>query len=147
MENSKLQLENRKENGSLMSHIPDGFTEVTPYLTVRNAHGLLQFLVTVFDAQAIRKVELPDGTLKHAAVKIAGGAPVELAEATDEWQPTPAALHIYVPDIDATHAKAVEAGAEVISDPQEMDYGERSSAVKDPFGNIWYIATCRRGEN
>lgn len=129
-----------------MSYIPDGYTEVTPYLTVVNAHGLLQFLVTVFDAQAIRKVELPDGTLKHAAVKISGGAPVELSEASEEWPPTPSAIHIYVPDADATHAKAVEAGAKVLMEPQDMDYGERSSAVKDPFGNCWYIATFKRGE-
>lgn len=128
-----------------MSHIPEGYTEITPYLTVENAHGLLQFLVTVFDAQAIRKVELPDGTLKHAAVKVAGGAVIELAEASEEWKPTPAALHVYVPDIDETHAKAVEAGAEVLMEAAEMDYGERSSAVRDPFGNTWYIATFHRG--
>jgi len=127
-----------------MSYMPDGYTEVTPYLTVQDAPKLLHFLVTVFDAQAIRKSELPDGMLKHAAVKI-GNAHVEMSEATEEWPPTPAAIHIYVPDVDDTHAKAVEAGAEVVMAPQDMDYGERSSAVRDPFGNLWYIATYTKG--
>ncbi len=126
-----------------MSYKPDGYTELTPYLTVTDAHKLLHFLVSVFNAQAIRKVEELDGTLKHAAVKI-GDAVLEMAEATEEWKPTPAALHVYVPDVDGTHAQAVEAGCEVLMVPQDMDYGERSSAVLDPFGNKWYIATFKR---
>lgn len=126
-----------------MIYMPEGYTEVTPYLTVKDAHNLLHFLVTVFDAQLVRKVEEIDGKLKHAAVKI-GSAHVEMAEASDEWKPTPAALHIYVPDVDETHRKAMEAGATVILAPQQMDYGERSSAVVDPFGNHWYIATFNK---
>lgn len=126
-----------------MSYKPDGYTEVTPYLTVKKAHELLHFVVSVFDAKAIRKVEELDGTLKHAAVKI-GDAVLEMSEATDEWEPTPAALHIYVEDIDGVHSKAVEAGSKVLMEPQDMDYGERSSAVLDPFGNKWYIATFNR---
>jgi PhnB protein len=125
-----------------MSYKPDGYTEVTPYLTVADAHKLLHFLVSVFDAQAIRKVEELDGTLKHAAVKI-GEAVVEMSEATEQWTATASALHVYVADIDATHEKAVEAGCQVLMEPQDMDYGERSSAVLDPFGNKWYIATFK----
>ncbi|MDZ4837933.1 MAG: VOC family protein [Candidatus Melainabacteria bacterium] len=126
-----------------MSFKPDGYTEITPYLTVKDAHKLLHFLVSVFDAQAIRKVEELDGTLKHAAVKI-GEAVLEMSEATEEYPPAPAALHIYVEDIDATHDKAVEAGCTVLTEPADMDYGERSSGVLDPFGNKWYIATFKR---
>ncbi len=126
-----------------MNYMPDGYTEVTPYLTVVDAHKLLHYLVAVFDAQMIRKVEESDGRLKHAAVKL-GSAHIEMSEASEEYPPTPAAMHIYVPDVDATHGRAIEHGGEVIFEPMDMDYGERSSAVKDPFGNNWYIATWKR---
>lgn len=126
-----------------MNYMPDGYTEVTPYLTVKRAHELLHYLVAVFDAQMTRKIEESDGILKHAAVRI-GKAHIELSEATDDYPPTPAALHIYVADVDATHARAIENGGTLIFAPTDMEYGERSSAVKDPFGNNWYIATWKR---
>jgi uncharacterized glyoxalase superfamily protein PhnB len=50
----------------------------------------------------------------------------------------------YVPDVDQTHRRALENGAQLLHEPMEMDYGERASAVRDPFGNNWYIATYRR---
>jgi PhnB protein len=53
----------------------------------------------------------------------------------------PAALHVYVPNVDEVHARAVNAGGTSVQEPTDKFYGERSSAVKDPVGNCWYIAT------
>ena len=122
---------------------PDGFTRVTPYLTVHDAHKLLDFLVAVFEADVTDKVEREDGGLRHASVRV-GDASIELADATDAYGPMPGAIHIYVPDVDECHQRAVQNGAEVLHEPMEMDYGERASAVKDPTGNNWYIATYHR---
>jgi len=107
-------------------YVPDGFTRVTPYLTVNGAQKLLDFLVAVFDARVVDRAEQPDGKLARAAVRI-GDSTIELSEAAGKWGPMPGAIHIYVPD-----------------EPMEMDYAERASAVRDPFGNNWYIATHRR---
>jgi uncharacterized glyoxalase superfamily protein PhnB len=51
-----------------------------------------------------------------------------------------------VEDSDAVYRKALAAGATVISEPRDQDYGERSGSVKDPAGNYWYIAT-RKGKS
>lgn len=123
-------------------YAPDGFTRVTPYLTVDGAQKLLDFLVAVFDARVADRSERPDGTLAHAAVRI-GDSHIELSEATGQWGPTPGAIHIYVPDVDQTHQRALANGAKALHEPMEMDYGERASAVRDSFGNNWYIATHR----
>jgi uncharacterized glyoxalase superfamily protein PhnB len=125
------------------AYAPDGFTRVTPYLTVNGARGLLDFLVTVFDVEVTDIVEREDGKLRHASVRL-GDANIELADATDEYGPMPGAIHIYVPDVDECHRLAVENGAEVLHEPMDMEYGERASAVKDPVGNNWYIATYQR---
>jgi len=125
------------------SYVPDGFTRVTPYLTVDGAQKLLDFLVAVFDVEVTDRVETEDGRLRHASVRL-GDANIELADATDAYGPMPGAIHVYVPAVDECHHRAVQNGAEVLHEPMEMDYGERASAVKDPAGNSWYIATYNR---
>jgi len=124
-------------------YVPDGFTRVTPYLTVNGAQKLLDFLVAVFDAGVVDRAEQPEGELARAAVRI-GHSTIELSEAAGKWGPMPGAIHIYVPDVDQTHQRALRNGAKALHEPMEMDYAERASAVQDPFGNNWYIATHRR---
>ena len=124
-------------------YVPDGYTRVTPYLTVNGAKQLLDFIVTVFDAEVVDRTEGPAGTLAHAALRI-GDAYVELSDATEQYGPMPCAIHIYVPDVDQTHQRALESGGQSLHEPMEMDYGERASAIRDPLGNHWYIATYRR---
>ena len=124
-------------------YAPDGYTRVTPYLTVNGAQKLLDFLVAVFEAEVVDKNEGPDGTIVHAALRI-GDAMVEVSEATEQYSHMPGAIHIYVPDVDQTHRRALESGGQSLHEPMEMEYGERASGVKDPHGNHWYIATYRR---
>jgi uncharacterized glyoxalase superfamily protein PhnB len=124
-------------------YAPDGYTRITPYLTVNGARKLLDFMVAVFDAEVVDRTEGPDGMLAHAALRI-GDAHVELADATESFGPMPGAIHIYVPDVDQTHRRALESGGQPLHEPMEMDYGERASAIRDPLGNHWYIATYHR---
>ena len=124
-------------------YVPDGYTQVTPFLTVSGAQSLLDFVVQVFEAKIVDRTERSDGKLAHATVRV-GDSSIEIAEATEQYGPLPGAIHIYVPNVDETHRRAVENGAEVLHGPMEMDYGERASAVKDAAGNHWYIATYRR---
>jgi uncharacterized glyoxalase superfamily protein PhnB len=46
-------------------------------------------------------------------------------------------------DIDALHARAVKAGAEITQDPHDTDYGSRDFAARDPEGNRWSFGTYR----
>lgn len=122
------------------SYTPDGYTRVTPYLTVTGAQKLLDFMVRVFDAEVVDRTEQPGGKLAHAAVRI-GDSRIELADASEQFGPMPGAIHIYVPDVDQTHRRALEIGGQALHEPMEMDYGERASAIRDVAGNHWYIAT------
>jgi PhnB protein len=120
--------------------IPVDANQVMPYLTVTDGKRLLDFLVGVFDAAVVRRHEESDGRLAHAAVRI-GDSIIELSDASTGWGPTPAALHVYVPDVEATYHKALDHGATSLHAPMDQEYGERSCAVQDPFGNKWYVAT------
>jgi uncharacterized glyoxalase superfamily protein PhnB len=70
-----------------------------------------------------------------------GNATLEIDEARGEYQPKPCHLHVYVPDADGMYAQALRAGATSVEPPADKPYRDRSAAVKDPFGNTWYLNT------
>ena len=75
-----------------------------------------------------------------------GDSVIELADANEKVPPRPAALHVYVDDVDAVYAKALEKGAKSINEPTDQEYGERGASIVDEFGNHWYVATPLKGE-
>jgi PhnB protein len=122
-------------------HIPDGYHTVTPYLTVRGAPKVIEFLKQAFGAELSHEpIKRPDGSIMHAQVKI-GDSRVMIAEESDMAKATPSALYLYVPNVDAVFQQAVKAGGKTMTEPMDMFYGDRSGGVKDPSGNSWFIAT------
>jgi uncharacterized glyoxalase superfamily protein PhnB len=121
--------------------VREGFHSVTPYLIVPGASELIDFIKNAFGAVERFRVQRPGAELiMHAEVKIEDCI-VELADATPEFPALPASIHLYVPDVDAVHARAVRAGGIEKHPPTDQEYGERSSFVEDTLGNHWYIAT------
>ena len=120
--------------------IPEGHHTVTPYLTVRGATKVIDFLKQAFDAETTYELKLADGMIMHAEVKI-GDSYVMIAEENDMAKATPSSLYLYVPDVDSAYRQAVKAGGKTIVEPMDMFYGDRSGGVKDPSGNSWMIAT------
>ncbi len=120
--------------------IPEGCHSITPYLIVRGADQLLEFLKQAFGAEERERFRRPDGTIMHAEVKI-GDSLVMLAEANEQWPARPAALYLYVPDTDATYGRALDSGAASVMEPADQFYGDRNAGVTDPSGNIWWIGT------
>jgi uncharacterized glyoxalase superfamily protein PhnB len=50
-------------------------------------------------------------------------------------------IHLMVPDVDATYAQAVAAGATAVMPPENMFWGDRYGKLVDPFGHHWSVAT------
>jgi uncharacterized glyoxalase superfamily protein PhnB len=49
---------------------------------------------------------------------------------------------VYVPDVDATYRRALDAGGVSVQEPKQKENDpDRRSGVKDPVGNTWWIAT------
>lgn len=123
-----------------VSYRPDPtYHTVTPYLVVKDAAGLLDFLVTVLDGRVVGKMEGPDATIAHADVMV-GDSHIMLGAAGDE-KGFPGMVHLYLPDSDAFYQRALEAGATSLREPRDEFYGDRMSGVEDPFGNQWWFAT------
>ena len=120
--------------------IPAGYHTVTPYLTVRNAPGLIEFLRKVFDAQSVGRHDRPDGTIMHAEVRI-GDSMLMVSEACEQMGAMPSHLYLYVPDADTTYQKAMDAGSQSIMQPENQFWGDRMGGVRDPWGNLFWIGT------
>ena len=120
--------------------VREGFTTLTPYIRVREA-GLLDFLTKAFGAVETSATHM-GGDSVHREVKI-GDSMVMIGEGGAEGTLpfSPAAFHVYVPDVDATYERATAAGGRSLGAPEDRPYGERSGYVEDTFGNHWYIAT------
>jgi PhnB protein len=50
-------------------------------------------------------------------------------------------LFLYVEDADAVYKRALQAGGTSIQELKDQFWGDRAGAVKDDFGNVWWIAT------
>lgn len=120
--------------------IPDGYHSVQPYLVVNGASELLGFIKETFGAAETERMDGPEGRVMHAEVKI-GDSTIMVADAQGPWEPTRAALYVYVPDVDATYRMALAAGGSSQMEPTNMFYGDRHGGVKDKWGNSWWIAT------
>jgi PhnB protein len=123
---------------------PEGLRSVQPYLHLNEAHKMIPFMETVFEAEVMGVHKSPEGIVHHATIRI-GNATLEIDEAHGEFQPMPCHLHVYVPDTDAAYARALEAGATSIEAPRNAPYGDRAAGVKDAWGNSWFIATYLGG--
>ena len=120
--------------------IRDGFHTITPYLFVENAAGLVKFLTAAFGGEVIAKMERPDGSMAHVEMRI-GDSMLMLGEPTPKFPAMPSSIYLSVTDCDAVYARAVAAGGTSVSPVMTMPSGERYGGIKDPAGNLWWVAT------
>jgi uncharacterized glyoxalase superfamily protein PhnB len=122
------------------SHKPQGYTSVAPYLIVDGASATIEFLMRVFDAVELRRFPDATGKLMHAEVRI-DDTVVMLADGGEGWPPIASKVHVYVPDVDATYRRALQAGAKSVQEPVKKDDPDKRGGVKDSGGTTWWIAT------
>jgi PhnB protein len=122
-------------------NIPANYQTIMPYLIIKDAAGFTAFAEKVFGASQTYKVMRGENIIMHAEIMI-GEYTIMFADATDEYQPRPAGLFIYVDNADETYKKAIEAGATSVTALSDQPYG-RSGGVQDSFGNTWWITSVR----
>jgi PhnB protein len=131
--------------------IPEGFRTVTPHLVCDGAAAAIDFYKQAFGAVEIGRLDMPDGKIGHAEIRI-GDSRLMLADAFPDYgsrgplalNGTPVFIHLYVDDADAVWNQAVAAGAKPTMPLGDAFWGDRYGQVEDPFGHRWSIATHRR---
>jgi PhnB protein len=139
---TSIEIDGTRRNVA-MSETPfaaPGHPVVSPYVMAQGADALIAFIERVFGAEVLMRLARADGSVMHASVKI-GDSVVMLADATPDYPGFPVWLHIYVPDVDATYAKALAAGATSVQEVSEKGDGDRRCGVEGPGGVTWWIST------
>jgi len=148
---SDLERSSRMENAAKQAVTTDtaqraaiaagGYRTIAPYMIVPRASEFIAFLVKAFAGTERFRFHREPGSefIMHAEVAI-GNCAIELADANEQIPPAPMTLHLYVDDADTVFARAIAAGAKAIYPVGDHVSGDRQGAVRDAFGNVWYIA-------
>ena len=126
---------------------PHGSTSITPFVVIPEARGAIDFYRDVFGARVVDVTEFGD-VVAHAVLDFGNGM-LQLGAPQPDYGlvPPPAgdgdcySLGLYCPDVDATVARAVAAGATVREAPTTFVSGDRFASIRDPFGVRWSVLT------
>jgi uncharacterized glyoxalase superfamily protein PhnB len=118
---------------------PDGWPTVTPRIITSKPAEMVRFVKKVFRAKGKFQVNRP------AEIRI-GDSLLMISDGDGLREPMPAFLYVYVEDVDETYRRAVKAGAETIELPSDLPYGDRRAMMKDAWGNLWQIASRKKGK-
>ncbi len=120
---------------------PDSYPSVSPYLISGEAVALVAFLVEVFDGELLRRFDHEDGRLMHAEVRIDDGV-VMIGGAATSTRSVEVHVHLYVPDPESVHARALAAGAESVQPVARKDaHDDLRGGFRDPHGTAtWWVS-------
>jgi PhnB protein len=126
---------------------PDGYHSVTPYLMIDGAAAAIDWYRRALGAEELFRIG-DDNDVGHAEIRI-GDSVVMLADVSPQaLGRSPAALGatsvglmVYVEDVDARFAAAVQEGGTELRAVADQFYGDRSGTLRDPFGHVWTLAT------
>lgn len=120
--------------------------ELFVYLRAKDAEQAIAFYSKAFGATEKFRLTEPGGRIGHAELNF-GAACVYISDEFPEMDvhapaknaPSTFIMHLHVDDADVCIAQAVAAGAELLREPQDQFFGERSGTIRDPFGYDWLI--------
>lgn len=115
------------------------YRTVTPYLVVSDADAELTFLTAAFDGTIALCSRDAENRVVHAEVTI-GDSLVMVGQANEQYTPRAASLYLWLPDVDRTYQRALDAGGSSVAAPEDKPYGHRNAGVVDPNGVSWWIA-------
>jgi PhnB protein len=119
---------------------------ITPYLLYKDVDSALGWLSRTFGFREAFRMPGPDGTTVHAEMELSEhGARVFMGSPGEDYRPPSEAgrtvlMYVMVEDVDAHFAHAREAGATIVEEPADQEYGERRYAAEDPEGHQWFFA-------
>lgn len=126
-----------------------GRPNIFPVLRYRDAQAALEWLGQAFAAEERAVHRDAAGVIHHAELGLGAGL-VMLAQIRDDGYlggaapnalASPGGVYVVVPDPDALHDRAVSAGARIVRELVDTDYGSREFSARDLEGNLWSFGT------
>ena len=125
---------------------------VVPCLRYRDAPAAIDWLCRAFGFERHLVVPGPNGTVAHAQLSFGNGMVMlgsvvdsefgRLMKQPDEIGGTETQTpYVIVSDADSVYSSAKAAGAKIVIDIKDEDYGGRGFSCRDPEGHLWNIGT------
>ncbi|MEA2220113.1 MAG: hypothetical protein QOJ35_2739 [Solirubrobacteraceae bacterium] len=119
---------------------------IYPSLRYRDARAAIDWLAEAYDFVEMQAHAGEDGIIHHAELsgfggivmvgtEPEGGDPLWGTHAGQSW------LYLSTDNPDALHDRALAAGAEIVRELQDTDYGSREFSSRDLEGNVWSFGT------
>jgi uncharacterized glyoxalase superfamily protein PhnB len=122
---------------------------IIPYLLYADVEAALDFLARAFRLEERLRYTGAAGYVNHAEMRLGDGI-VFLGDPGDDYRnpkqlgQETVLIHVYVDDVDEHYEHARAAGAEILEEPVDQEYGERRYAAADPEGHHWFFAQVVR---
>lgn len=122
---------------------------IYPTFRYRDAAKMIDWLVEAFGF-SVRAKYMADEQVAHAELAFGSSIIMLGSVREDEYGRTVGApgkdsagksTYVAVPDADAAYARAKAAGAKIIEEPTDRDYGSREFICADPEGHVWSFGT------
>jgi uncharacterized glyoxalase superfamily protein PhnB len=120
---------------------------IIPTMRYRDAAAAIEWLCKAFGFEEHLVVPGQNGAIAHAELTLGNGMIMLGSEHDDAFDkllkppepghPVTQSPYIIVADVDAHYAKAKAAGAEIVMDIKDEDYGGRGYSARDPEGYLW----------
>jgi uncharacterized glyoxalase superfamily protein PhnB len=138
-----------------VSSLPkDTRATIVPCLRYRDASAAIDWLCTAFGFERQAVYPNDDGSIAHAQLRFGNGMIMlgSVPDAPTDWsrlirQPdelggvATQSAYLIVSDADEVYASARAAGATILLEIKDEDYGGRGFTCSDPEGHIWSFGT------
>jgi PhnB protein len=124
----------------------DRYPTVTPYLLYEDVPAAIEWLERAFGFQERLRYAADDGTVNHAEMRVIRDGVVMLGHPGPDYRDPrhsgggTALVHVMVDDVDAHAERARAAGAHILREPADQEYGDRRYDVEDLAGHVWSFA-------
>ena len=125
---------------------PENFPRITPYLLYEDVDATLDWLVATFGFEERVRMPGPEARANHAEVAMGDGMVMMGNPGPDYKSPKTTGnartqlIYVYVDDVDKHYEAAKAAGANILSEPTDQFYGDRTYGAEDPEGHQWNFA-------
>ena len=129
-------------------------TDIFPFLRYADASAAIEWLGEAFGFEPHLVVPGPDGSVVHGQLRLGAGMIMLSSAGADSLSMADPGdlpgqsqgIYIAVDAIDEHYQRARAAGAEILREIADQEYGSRDYTARDPEGYVWSFGTYRPGQ-
>ncbi len=116
----------------------DQSPNIYPFMRFADTDAALEWLSRAFGLDEVVVYRGDDGVVQHAEMSLGPGIVM-----FGPGDPAEQGVYVAVEDADAHYERAKAAGAEIVRELEDTDYGSREYTARDPEGHVWSFGTYR----